>query len=311
MLETTSSLASSVRDYTYENGRRYHAYRHGQYPMPNDEQEQDRQELFHHICRLLTGGEMFRAPITAAGTPLPSAQRIRILDMGTGTGLWPMDMAEDFPQAEILGTDLSPIQPVFVPPNCRFYVDDLESEWTYPPAEAFDYIHGRSLAGGIADWPKLVGQAYTHLNPGGWFELQEFEARITSDDGTHLQSPLLREWLDKLEFSSQKFGKPVMNVAANLASMMHQAGFVNITNEIYKCPIGSWPKNPRLKEIGQVAKLALLEAVESYSLALFTRVLGQSAEEALEFVSRVRSEILRNTYHMYVRFYYVYGQRPE
>ena len=36
----TTSLASSVRNYKYENGRTYHSYREGQYVMPNDEKEQ-------------------------------------------------------------------------------------------------------------------------------------------------------------------------------------------------------------------------------------------------------------------------------
>lgn len=79
------SLTSSVRDYVYENGRRYHSYRLGQYPMPNDEEEQDRMELMHHICRLLVGGGLFRAPVMDQVQP---DERIRILDLGTGTGSW-------------------------------------------------------------------------------------------------------------------------------------------------------------------------------------------------------------------------------
>jgi hypothetical protein len=34
------SLSSSIYDYRYENGRRYHAYRDGRYFLPNDEVEQ-------------------------------------------------------------------------------------------------------------------------------------------------------------------------------------------------------------------------------------------------------------------------------
>ena len=37
----STSLASSILNYEYSNGRRYHGYRSGAYPLPNDEQEQD------------------------------------------------------------------------------------------------------------------------------------------------------------------------------------------------------------------------------------------------------------------------------
>lgn len=37
-----------------------------------------------------------------------------VLDIGTGTGLWAMDMADRYPGGEVVGTDLSPIQPHLV-----------------------------------------------------------------------------------------------------------------------------------------------------------------------------------------------------
>ena len=79
-----------------------------------------------------------------------------------------------------------------------------------------------------------------------------------------------------------------------------------------QCPIGTWPKNRRLKEIGQVGKMALLEAIEPYSLALFTRVLEKSYEEARDEMNNVRAELLNgNSLHIYVPFHFVYGQRPR
>ena len=41
----TTSVSSSIKDYTYENGRRYHAYKVGKYLLPNDEDEQGRMDV--------------------------------------------------------------------------------------------------------------------------------------------------------------------------------------------------------------------------------------------------------------------------
>ena len=35
----------------------------------------------------------------------------RILDVGTGTGIWAIEMGDEHPDSDILGTDLSPTQP--------------------------------------------------------------------------------------------------------------------------------------------------------------------------------------------------------
>lgn len=43
------SLASSVQDYEFANGRRYHAYRPGSYLVPNDEREEAREYTLHWI----------------------------------------------------------------------------------------------------------------------------------------------------------------------------------------------------------------------------------------------------------------------
>lgn len=59
-------------------------------------------DLEHHIFLLLLDGELHLAPVK---TPQ------RILDLGTGTGIWAIDVADKYPEASVIGTDLSPVQP--------------------------------------------------------------------------------------------------------------------------------------------------------------------------------------------------------
>ncbi|CZR69130.1 uncharacterized protein PAC_19030 [Phialocephala subalpina] len=140
----STSLASSVRDYVFENGRRYHKFREGSYNFPNDESEQDREDMTHALVTSFCHRLHF-API--------GINPQNILDMGTGTGIW--GIANQYPSANVLGIDLSPIQPSWVPPNVRFMVDDVESLWLYP-RDHFDYIHSRHMVMAIRDWPKLM-----------------------------------------------------------------------------------------------------------------------------------------------------------
>lgn len=66
----------------------------------------------------MLGGNLLIAPVS------PSPQRV--LDFGTGTGIWALDFADEYPGAKVIGTDLSPIQPLWVAPNSEFVVDDVE-----------------------------------------------------------------------------------------------------------------------------------------------------------------------------------------
>ena len=221
----STSLASSILNYEYSNGRRYHGYRSGAYPLPNDEQEQDRLDLLHHIFTLILGGKLYDAPIS----PPPN----RVLDIGTGTGIWAIDFADENPGCEVFGTDLSPIQPTWVPPNAKFYIDDAESEWIYGPDEAFDFIHVRTMSGAIGDWDRLCQQCYTHLQPGGWLEFQEPLALCESDDGTIESAHSMLRWQELCNDAAKMFTKEI-RVGDKLAQHMRDAGFVDVAEKVVK-----------------------------------------------------------------------------
>lgn len=101
----TASLTSSIERYPVENGRRYHAFKSGSYIVPNDESELDRLDLTHQMLRITLGDKLFLAPI--------GEKPKNILDIGTGTGIWAIEMADAFPETQIIGTDLSATQPTW------------------------------------------------------------------------------------------------------------------------------------------------------------------------------------------------------
>ncbi|EOD44847.1 putative tam domain methyltransferase protein [Neofusicoccum parvum UCRNP2] len=299
---TSTSVTSSVFNYKYENGRRYHGFREGNYFLPNDEKEQDRLDLFHHISTLVLDGKLFNAP-------LENSRLQRALDIGTGTGIWAVDFADDYPECEVVGTDLSPIQPSWVPPNCRFLVDDVEAEWA--ESKPYDFIHIRTLSGSITDWPRLFQQAYNNLSPGGWIEMQEFEVRYGCDDDSYpAKAPNVHNYMKLLRESSEKFGKR-MDIARDQQQWIKDAGFINVKEDLYKAPLSPWAKGRRLKEIGKYNLIHVLDAIEAYSIALFTRVLNYSAEEVQVMLAKMREEYKNPELHIYWIYHVTYGQKPE
>lgn len=72
-----------------------------------------------------------------------------------------------------------------------------------------------------------------------------------------------------------------------------------------------WAKDKRLKEIGKYALIHVLEAIEAYSLALFTRVLKYTPEEVQVMMAKIRKEFKDPEVHLYWIYHITYSQKPE
>ena len=180
-------------------------------------------------------------------------------------------MADKFPEAEVIGTDLSPSAPTMQPSNVRFEIDDCASAWIYPENH-FDFVHIRGLFGSIGDWPKLYRQAFKHLRPGGYIEQVEWSVHVHPIDDTTSQSELWQRWSHSFVQAGILIGK-TMEIAENMAGLMHEAGFVNVVEKRYELPVGPWSSDPRMKEIGRWNLLNWEEGMEGWAMAVYTRVL--------------------------------------
>ncbi|GAB1311719.1 hypothetical protein MFIFM68171_01929 [Madurella fahalii] len=295
-----TSLASSVQNYPVEHGRRYHAFRAGRYSRPNDEQEMERLFLLHEIMTRVQGG-LYSAPIDKERTK-------RILDIGTGTGVWAISIADEFPNATIIGNDLSANQPNFVPANVRFEVDDVEDAWVHP--KEFSWIFCRYMAASILDWPNLVTNIYENLEPGGWCEFQDFDLQYYSDDGSLKPDDALLVWISTLLDAARALGRDP-NPGSKLQGWVQKAGFVNVVHRRYKIPFGPWARDPLLKEIGAYNFMQVDNGLEGLSLRLFTSVLRWEEAEIKALLERVRADLRNPRIHAMFDFHVVYGQKPE
>ncbi|KAI8151296.1 Secondary metabolism regulator LAE1 [Colletotrichum sp. SAR 10_70] len=299
---SSTSLSESIYHYRLENGRTYHRYKEGKYQFPNDERELERLDLQHHMFDLCLDGKLGVAPPNDEGSGVR-----RVLDVGTGTGLWAIEFGEAHPESEVLGVDLSP--PLAeVPPNVTFEVDDIEEPWLY--SRPFDYIHSRVMNSSIRDWKQFIQNCYDHLTPGGYLELKEVELMPESDDGTLQPDSALVKTYTLLGEALRIFGCAFQDVPA-MVDMMKAVGFVDLYVKKFKWPTNTWPRDSHYKEIGEWANVNYLTGIEAWTMAPFTRALGWKKEEVQILLIDVRKEFNDRSIHAYCSWYAIYGRKPQ
>ncbi|KAM0192228.1 hypothetical protein ACHAPA_006671 [Fusarium lateritium] len=232
---STASLTSSILQYRTLHGRSHQSERgNADYWCPIDDTQQEAMDINHHVLALLLGDKLYLAPIS---TDIQAAVYV-----GTGTGIWAIEFADMFPNASVIGTDLAPIQPSWIPPNLEFQIDDCAQEWSFDAA-SLDYVHMRWLVGSIVDWTALFKQAYKSLKPGGY---------VGSYDGTVRDGSALSQWEKFFVEGGHKLGRPFTIFEEGIQkAAMQEAGFIDIEERDFKNPVGGWAKDPKQQSIGQ------------------------------------------------------------
>lgn len=304
----TSSLTASVTDYPTHWGRRYHRYKEGAYLFPNDEDENHRLDNQHDIMKCLHGNLYF--------APLDPDIVHTVLDLGTGTGIWPIDLADAnlLPNATITGVDLSPVQPLDVPSNVHFEIQDCSEDDWVRDLGSVDFCHVRFMAGSLISYQDLIRTSRRYLRQGtGWLECHELLPGPVSDDNTIPKDWAMKIWEENLNRAATKYLRPPrpVRIAADIKTWMMEAGYVDIQEHVSKIPIGPWPRDDRLKKIGGAWLKNWMAGFQGFTYKLFgSDGLDWSREEIEVNLSEVRKAVLMKDVHSYHRHYVVYGRRP-
>ncbi|CAI0643819.1 unnamed protein product [Colletotrichum noveboracense] len=220
----------------------------------------------------------------------------RVMDMGTGTGVWAIDFADAYPGSEVIGVDLSAIQPEY------FEIDDLEKDWKWK--RPFDFIFCRAMAGSFFDFPSIIRKAF---DPGGWFEMQDLELPMSCTDGTITTDSALWRWHAAVVEAARAIGRPI-DYAPKCIPDLQRAGFVDIRRRTTRWPFNTWPQHPKLKEIGRWHCTNLEMGLEGFSMALLTRVKGWDPAEVSALCDEAKKEVRNMNMHGYWNMYVPFHQ---
>ncbi|KAI1363334.1 S-adenosyl-L-methionine-dependent methyltransferase [Xylaria arbuscula] len=302
---TTASLSASILEYRTFHGRTYHSLQGtADHWTPNDDAHLESMDCVHHLLTLLFDNKLYLAPI-------PEGEPLKVLDVGCGTGIWAIDFADAHPESEVIGTDISPSQPEWVPPNLKFEIEDCTQPWTYA-RNTFDFIHIRYLFGAIPDWDALYLEAFKAVKPGSWVEAVDPSVNLRSDDGSVKEGTAMYDWGRLFNEASNKFGRTMSMVDdEKTEESFKKAGFVDVHTRRFKLPATPWPKEHRMQQLGAFSQLAMEQDLDGYAMYLFTNALGWSQQQVTVYLARMRKEMRDMRIQPYFVVEAVYGRKPD
>ncbi|OAQ96651.1 hypothetical protein LLEC1_07483 [Akanthomyces lecanii] len=270
---SSASLTDSIFEYRALHGRTYQVSKSTEYWGPNDEAQNEGLDLAHALVTMLMGDRLFAAPLAAR----------------------------------------APTNPSWVPPNCTFYLDDAQLDWTFDPA-SFDFVHIRALYGSINDWPRLYAQAHDALMPGGWIENFELTILLRSDAPHVRDDPqhIFKRWADVFCEAGDRLDR-TLRIGNNytMHRLLHEAGFEDVTQKYYQVPVGGWSSDPVYKKIG-IYNLAFMEqSLEGFALFLLREIMKWTYERVQVFLMEMRAEIRNTKIRPYYLMTNAYARKPE
>ncbi|KAK8851378.1 S-adenosyl-L-methionine-dependent methyltransferase [Apiospora arundinis] len=301
LMRTPSGMSVQSHDSILEvTGRTYQSFREGRYFLPNDPAEQDRLDLQHASFELVLGGKLGLAPVHEPKL---------VIDVATGTGVWANEFARRHPDSHIVGTDLSLIQPANSPANCEFIKDDAEEDWVFPQYK-FDYVYLRAVFTCFNDPRRVMRHAFDNMKEGGWIEYMDFELELRSDTRS-LEGSAVSRWARHAVRGAAALGRD-LKVARHYKDWLIETGFVDVVEWKFQMPLGTWPTEPRQKQIGDFTRTNSYEGARGIGLKMISG-LGLPLEEIEKIIQDAKHEIKTNVadFEAYYPGYVVYGRKPH
>ncbi|KAK3940647.1 S-adenosyl-L-methionine-dependent methyltransferase [Diplogelasinospora grovesii] len=301
----TVPVDNTYREVVVHHNREFQRYalENGIYFAPVDEDEIERLQYMHQMFNMMFEHRLIFPPITRPR---------RILDCGYGSASWAVEVAEQYPDCEVIGIDIYPY-PLSdedgLPANLDLQLDDLNSPSTFP-SNHFDLVHSRMMTGGIHAnrWLNYLGDILRVLRPGGWCQMVEIYFNVQSDNGTLTANHALQVWSQNYMQSIQPYKDP--RAALRLQNWMTQAGFVEVESRLLTLPLSGWSTDPRDHAIGVANRANVHRLLSSLAIYPFTQALGMTSADVQLLVAQARSEADNPAFKAYFPVYVCIGRKP-
>ena len=267
------------------------------YVMPRDLEETNRLDFQHYLLRQALQRN-FVAPI--GGDPRD------ILDVGTGTGRWAREMAQQFPQANVVGIDVNP-PPIdqaaeaghggdLRPANYAFVAGNILERLPFADG-AFDFVHMRLLVSAIPHerWGGVISELVRVTRIGGWIE--SVETTLMEQGGPALE--MIQTW-----------GRPVMARrgiemadGGQVRWMLASAGLAQVASYRINLRCGEWGGR-----LGRMVAQDYLSGMKAFGGLLVTQQVVSPAEVD-HTIAQATQELASPSGHCIAPVYIAYGQR--
>lgn len=257
------------------------------YFLPKDAEEDSRLN-FQHRALYAAIGNHYLAPL--------KQETDTILDVGTGTGIWPVEMSRLFPQAHIIGLDVSSASFQYVSTAMyTFMLGDILQGLPFPEKQ-FEFVHQRLLVAAIptAHWPTVINELIRVTRPGGWIEVLEIGVTIKNAGS---ETARLLAWMGE---RSKERGFD-MGMVSQLGQVLIEAGVQDVEIHHIPAPLGAWGGH-----VGSMLKANVLSAFSALKGAYCTQA-QMSPAQFDTWVGDVAEEWER--LHASYVFHAAYGRR--
>jgi hypothetical protein len=140
---------------------------------------------------------------------------------------------------------------------------------------------------------QVMKNAYDNMKPGGWIEYQDGPAYCTSVDGTH-HGTSFALGSNLLALGGAARGRDFLS-PIRYKEYLAEAGFVDITEQRLLMPMGGWPKDPKMRELGRY--MGEDSVLAARSMGKLLRLSGMTDEQVENLPWACRQELNSGKHH--------------